>query len=331
MEDPGEARADMAAIHRDRARRAASGILYILASAICFGSMPVLVRFAYVSGVDVTTLLLLRFSIAAACLWAVFACRGLALPRGKGLVLLAAMGAVGYAGQAFLFFTAITLASVSLVSLLFYLYPAMVALLSALVFRHALTRVQVAAVVIALAGSALTIGKAGDGTALGIVLGFLTALAYSGYILTGSRIPAGIAPTATAAVITTAAAATFAGVAAAKGLRLPSTMAGWGAVLAVALICTVLAVLFFFEGLERVGPVRASVYSTVEPMVTLVLAALLLGEPFTLARVAGGALIVAAVVLLAREELRSSQAAAAASPSALRRPSPAVPPPTAEA
>jgi drug/metabolite transporter (DMT)-like permease len=52
-----------------------------------------------------------------------------------------------------------------------------------------------------------------------------------------------------------------------------------------------------------VGPVRASIYSTVEPAFTLVLAAVLLGERVTALRVAGGALIVGAVVLLARADL----------------------------
>jgi drug/metabolite transporter (DMT)-like permease len=309
-------------------RRALAGILFVLASAVCFGSMPIFARAAFGAGVDVPTLLLLRFTAGAACMWGVFFARGLRLPRGKGLAMLAAMG-VGYAGQAYCYFKAITLASVGLVSLLLYLYPALVAILARMVFRQRLSGLQVAAVAIALAGSALTIGRAGDGQPLGIFLGILAAVVYSVYILTGSRIPAPITPSAATAVITTTAAATFGGLAAVRGLRLPGTLAGWGAVLAVAVVGGVLAILFFFEGIERVGPVRASVYSTVEPMVTLALAAVLLGEQVTLLRAGGGVLILAAVVLLAREELRSSQGVGAASPSALRRPSPAAPPPTA--
>jgi drug/metabolite transporter (DMT)-like permease len=309
-------------------REAAKGIACILVSALCFGSMPIFARAAYRAGVDVGTLLLLRFTLAAACMWILFAARGLSLPRGRGLATLVVLGAVGYAGQAWCYFTAIGLASVGLVSLLLYLYPALVALLARIVFRAPLTGWQYAAVAIALAGSALTIGKAGDGKPLGIFLGLLAAVIYSVYILAGSRLPAAISPTAATAVITTAAAATFAGLAAARGLRPPATAAGWAAVLAVAGV-TVLAILFFFEGLERVGPVRASVYSTVEPVATLTLAALLLGEPVTAARILGGVLILGAVILLAREELRSGQAAAAATPPAARTRRPAARPPRA--
>jgi drug/metabolite transporter (DMT)-like permease len=306
--------------------RVAAGIAYTLASGLCFGAMPIFARFAYAAGVNLPTLLLLRFVLAAACMWALLLRKGLALPRGRWLAVLAVMGGVGYAGQAFCFFEAITMASVGLVSLLLYLYPAVVAVLSWAVLRHRLSGLQVAAVAIALAGSALTIGRAGDGTVLGIFLGVLAAVVYSCYIIIGSRIPAAISPTASTAVITSAAAVTYAGAAAVRGVRLPATPVGWVAVLGVALVCTVMAILFFFEGMERVGPVRASVYSTVEPMFTLTLAALLLGEPITLLRALGGALIVAAVVLLAREELRGPGVPAATPPGAPRRPAAARPP-----
>lgn len=285
--------------------RITAGILYSLASGVCFGSMPIFARYAYRAGVDVPTLLLLRFGLAAVCLWALMLARGLRPPRGRALVLLLLMG-VGYASQAFCYFTAITMASAGLVSLLLYLYPALVALLARVVFRTPLSGRQLAAVAMALAGSALTIGKAGDGKPLGIALGLLAALIYSCYILAGSRITAGSHPLASTAVIISGAAAIYAGAAVAHGVRLPSGPGGWGAVLGVAVVCTVLAILFFFEGIKRVGPVRASVYSTVELMVTLLLAALLLGEPLTLGRCLGGMLIVIAVVMLAREELGSA-------------------------
>ena len=255
-----------------RRGRVAAGIAFTLASGLCFGTMPILAKYAYLGGVDVPTLLLLRFSLAAACMWFLLVRKGLAVPRGRWLAVLAGMGALGYAGQAFCFFTAITMASVGLVSLLLYLYPALVAILGWAVLRHRLNVLQAAAVAIALAGSALTIGRAGDGSFLGILLGILAALIYSCYILTGSRIPASISPTAATAVITTAASATYAGAAVVRGVHLPVTAGGWWAAVGVAVVCTVMAVLFFFEGLERVGPVRASVYSTVEPAFTLVLA-----------------------------------------------------------
>lgn len=291
------------------ARRRAAGIALIVASALCFGSMAIFARAAYDAGVDPPTLLLLRFAIAAILMWGVFLARGSYLPRGRGLLTLVGMGAVGYAGQAFCYFGALTQASAGLVALLLYLYPAMVTVLSRVVLGHVLSPLHVGAVAVALLGSALTIGDAGEGTALGIGLGLLGSLIYSVYILVGSRLPKDVTPTASTAVVTTSAAAVYLGLAAFRGVRLPSGAGGWAAVLAIAVVCTVLAVSFFLAGLERVGPVKASLYSTVEPAFTVVLAALLLGERVTPLRALGGALILLAVVLIARADLRAARAA----------------------
>jgi drug/metabolite transporter (DMT)-like permease len=287
-----------------RAPSTAVGIAYVAASAVCFGTLPIFARLAYASGVDTSTLLLLRFSIAAALMWIVLAVRGVAVPRGRGLAMLVGMGAIGYAGQAFSFFTAVSLASAGLAALLLYLYPALVAILSRVVFRHHLSGAQVLAIGMALLGSLLTIGRAVDGTPLGIFFGVLAALIYSVYILTGGRLPADITATASTAVVSSAAAVVFAGVVLLRGPQLPRTSTGWAAVLAIAVVCTVLAVALFLAGLERLGPVRASVYSTLEPATTLALATVLLGEQVTWLRAAGATLILGAVLLLARGESR---------------------------
>jgi len=298
---PGE-RAEPA--RRDGKGRVA-GAVYIIASALCFGSMAIFGRVAFAAGVDTATLLLLRFSLAAALTWIVFAYKRARLPRGRGLATLVAMGAVGYAGQAFAYFTALTLASAGLVALLLYLYPALVALISRVVFRHALTPLQLGAVVLALAGSFLTVGQAGGGSALGIFFGVLAALIYACYILTGSRLPRDVTPTGSSAVVITSAAAVYGALACVRGVHLPVTAAGWGAVIAIAVVCTVLAIALFLAGLERVGAVRASIYSAVEPVFTVLLATVVLGEELTALRVVGGVLILGAVLLLARADVRA--------------------------
>lgn len=287
------------------------GQLLCIASALCFGTMAILGRFAAAGGVDVPTLLLLRFSIAGAVLWGVIAIRRERLPAGRDLAVLVAMGAVGYAGQAFSYFSALEHASAGLVALLLYLHPVIVALLARLVLGHALRPAQLAAIALAVAGSALTVGNATDGSPLGVFFGLAAATIYAVYILTGSRLSSGVSPIASTTVVVTAAAAVFAVGAVVRGVRLPSTAGGWGAVLAIALVCTVAAVALFLAGLERLGPVRATIYSTVEPAFTIFLAAVVLGERVTLLRAGGGALILGGVLLLARSDLQRGPAAEA--------------------
>jgi len=281
-------------------RRTLTGIAFVAASALGYGSMPVFARLASLDGVEPRSLLLLRFSTAAAVSWALFAVRRGRLPSGRGLLTLVGMGAIGYAGQSFCYFTALTHASAGLVALLLYLFPALVALLSWLVLRHPLTRIQLGALAMALLGSLLTIGRAADGSALGVAFGLGAALIYSVYILVGARLPADVSPVASTAVVTSAAAATYLVQAAVGGVQLPASAAGWLGVGGVVLFGTVMAIALFLAGLERLGAVRASVYSTLEPVFTLGLSAALLGEALTPLRLLGGALILGAVLLLAR-------------------------------
>jgi drug/metabolite transporter (DMT)-like permease len=108
-------------------------------------------------------------------------------------------------------------------------------------------------------------------------------------------------------VVIVSAAVVFAVVALIRGPHWPQTTAGWLAVVAIALVSTVAAITLYFAGLERIGPTRASTLSTVEPLVTVTLAAIVLGETIAPVQLAGGALILAAVIVLAKSGKTTSQ------------------------
>jgi drug/metabolite transporter (DMT)-like permease len=74
--------------------------------------------------------------------------------------------------------------------------------------------------------------------------------------------------------------------------------AGWGWLVAIALVSTVLAILTFFAGLARVGPSAAAILSTLEPVVTVVLAGLAFDEALTTVQILGGAIVLASVFVL---------------------------------
>lgn len=288
---------------------AATGTAYVVASAAAFGAMAILARIAFASGVDTPTLLALRFAIAAVVMIAMSLLRKVALPSGRTLAIVVLLGAIGYGGQAFSFFTALTLAPAGLVALLLYLHPALVALLAAAFLHERLTAVKLAALALALAGTVLTIAPAlassngaprGTGVVIGIAFAVAAAIFYSLYIVVGAWIGRRVAAFPVSTVVIASAAALFVVVSLVRGPHWPQTSAGWLAVLAIALLSTVAAITLYFVGLQRIGPTRASTLSTLEPLVTVTLAALVLGESIAPVQMAGGALILAAVVLLAR-------------------------------
>jgi len=290
------------------AGRVRTGIAFVVASALAFGAMAILARFAFASGVDTTTLLALRFSLAAVVMLTVLRVRGLPLPHGSTLGILIVLGAAGYGGQAICYFTALKLAPAGLAALLLYLHPALVAMLAAAFLHERLTATKLVALAVALAGTVLTVGPAIGGDNLALApnllagLGFAVASAgfYAVYITVASWVGRRANAMPMSTVVIASAAAVFLVATLIRGPQWPGTAAGWLAVAGIALLSTVLAITLFFAGLERIGPVRASTLSTVEPLCTVVLAAWVLDESMAPVQIAGGALILAAAVLIAR-------------------------------
>lgn len=282
-----------------------SGMLLVALSAAAFGTLAIFGRVAYADGMDTFTILFLRFALAAVLMLALLVVRREGLPRGPVLLWLIGMGAIGYAGQSFCYLTALKYASPGLVALLLYLYPVFVTILSVFVLHDAITPVKAAALLLALLGVALTVGPAG-GQTLGILLAIGAALIYSVYIIVGAQALRQVSVTASSAVIFASAGATYGLLMAVNGPHLPQTPAGWGAIAGMVVIATTLAAATFLAGLERVGPANASMLSALEPVVTLLLAALLFNETLTPLGLFGGALILAAVLILARSEMRRS-------------------------
>jgi len=280
------------------------GVAWVVLSAIGFGAMAIFAKLAYQDGVDLATMLFLRFVIAGGALacWGVL--RGLSFPRGKPLVWLIAMGAIGYVGQSFSYFYALKHASAGVVALLLYLYPAIVVVMSALLFRQAIGLGRALAVGLALAGTALTVGGDLQSEPIGIALGIAAAVIYSVYILAGERVMSRTGPLQAATVVMLSAAVVYGFASLYAGLTLPATAGGWAAVLAIAVFSTLLAILGFFKGIERLGAADASTLSTLEPLVTLGLAALVLGETVMAIQLVGGGLILVAVIYLAREPVK---------------------------
>jgi len=270
--------------------------------------MAILARIAYASGVDTPTLLALRFGMAAVAMLAMSVARKVRFPFGPMVGAIVLLGAVGYGGQAFSFFTALTLAPAGLVALLLYLHPALVALLAAAFLHERLTAPKLAALALALAGTVLTIAPAiassdsvprGAGVATGIAFAVMAAVFYSLYIIGGAWIGRRVAAFPMSTMVCASAALVFIAAALIGGPQWPQTSSGWLAVVAMALLSTVAAITLYFAGLQRIGPTRASTISTLEPLVTVTLAAVVLDERIALVQMAGGTLILAAVVLLA--------------------------------
>jgi drug/metabolite transporter (DMT)-like permease len=284
------------------------GVTFIAISAASFGTLAIFGRYAYANGLDTFTLLFLRFTFSAILLAALLIIRREPLPRGGTLVRLLGMGALGYVAQSFCYLTAIKYASAGLVALLLYLYPTFVAILSVIFLKDRLNRLKVIALGLATLGTALTANPQG-GDWRGILLALSGALIYSVYIIVGAGVMRQVSAVQSSVVIFASAGVVYGLLTAINGPHWPVTVAGWLAIAGVTLIATVVAVVSFLAGLKLIGPTDASMLSTLEPVVTVLLAALLFGEILRPVSLLGGGLILVAVFLLTRSQLHQGQTA----------------------
>ena len=280
-----------------------AGVFLIVVSASCFGAMAIFARLAYEAGTDPITVLFLRFTIAAIVMVVGMAAKGIVFPRGRTLVSLTLMGALGYVGFSLAFFTALTMAPAGLVAILLYLYPAFVTILAMVFLKRPITILKFVALSMTFAGTVLIVGlESSNGQILGVVLGITAAVLYSIYIVVGSKVIINTDAFPASTVVIISAGVIFSGVVAVNGVQFPATLIGWVSVFAIAVVSTAVAIVTFFAGLKKIDPSNASMISTLEPVVTIVLAVVILGEAVTIPKILGGIMILIAVILLARSE-----------------------------
>ena len=98
-------------------------------------------------------------------------------------------------------------------------------------------------------------------------------LVYAVYILVADRAGLTLEPIALTALVCAGAACTFALAAAVSGtLGQQITLEGWLSIDLMTLVSTALPIVAFFAGLARIGPSSAAIITSLDPVVTVVLA-----------------------------------------------------------
>jgi drug/metabolite transporter (DMT)-like permease len=297
-----------------------AGVALCLVSACGFGLMAIFAKEAYAAGLGVTALLAARFVLAASLMWALVAVRAqrtrtcgrapIAHPPRRVVLAGLGLGAIGYAAQAGLFFSALRHIDASLTSLLLYTYPALVFCGAVALRREHVTRWKTLALMLASAGAALVLLGGGTGglETTGVALALGAGATYAVYILVSEGVVTRLDAFVLSALVATGAAATFltAGI---VGGALTFPSGGWIWIAAIALFSTVLPIVTFMLGMERVGAPAASILSTVEPVVTVGLAVAIYDESLGAWQMLGAVLVLAAVIALQARGTRRPRAA----------------------
>jgi drug/metabolite transporter (DMT)-like permease len=281
----------------------AMGPMLCLLSAAAFGAMGIFGKLSYEQGTTVGTLLSVRFVAAATLLWVyLLVTRRWRTPARRDVLLALGLGAIGYGAQAGAYFTALERIDPGILSLLLYTFPAIVTVAAIALGRERLSVRAVVALGLASTGLVLVLSGAGSGAldTAGVALGMTAALVYSVYILTSQGISTRVHPAVLSTLVCSGAAVSLTlGATLAGEVHLGAVTAkGYADLAGIAVISTVAAIGLFFAGLSRVGPTAASIFSTLEPVVTVTLAWMVFGESFGASQLIGGALVLSAVFAL---------------------------------
>jgi drug/metabolite transporter (DMT)-like permease len=301
-------------------RTVAIGIAFTVVSAFAFGSGALFAKPVYAAGVGWHVLMAWRFAIGAglAWLWVLAnpaARAGLGRMPRRALAVALALGVL-YTCNASTYYAGLETVSASLAALIVYIYPALVAVISLRMGQPLRGRRAWAALGLALVGVALAVSSpsatATPPPLIGLLLIIASPVIYSIWIVLAARLSGEdredvgresgsvVDPVAAGAVMLSATAATLWVTALAIGRPvLPAQVPGaaWFGIAGVGLVSTFIAVQTFYAGAHRIGAARASLISTIEPIWTISLAGLLLGESLTPIQLLGGVLIIGGVVL----------------------------------
>jgi drug/metabolite transporter (DMT)-like permease len=289
-------------------RDALTGVIFALLAAVGFSGKAILVKLAYLDGVDAITLLALRMAFSVLFFIGVALWIRRQHPEPLNLhdrLLVLGLGLIGYYLSSLLDFLGLQFISAGLERLILFLYPTMTVILSALIYRRAIGKKVIAAMALSYAGIALVflhdVGVKQDGSVVfGSLLVFLSTLSYSSYLVGVGHAVKRIGTTRfTAYAMMVASAASllqFVVMRPMSALDLPVRV--YELSIAMAIFSTVLPVFLLSYAIRSIGSGSASLIGSIGPVSTIYMAYLFLHENVSMLQIAGSALVLAGVLIV---------------------------------
>ncbi len=276
------------------------GTLAVLMAAAGYGTASIFGKLAFAQGLDTYTVLTIRYSLAAVILWGYLIATRQHRPldkKNRQLVFLAAL--LGNILVPILYFQGLQRLPISLFAILSYTYPSFVIAFSWLFLKEKLQPYQWTSLALTMTGCAVMYwSRQIHYDLLGIFLALGASVSYSLYILGLARNMQTLSPARAMTYTISAAAAAFIIYGAVTGALRPPSPTGWALLGGMAIFSTAAASIAFFTGIQLIGPSRAALISTVEPIFTIVLAMLVFNETITGQQALGAGLVVLALLIL---------------------------------
>lgn len=249
----------------------------------------------------------LRFLVASVFLAAITlrAEKGLPAPKPGHLIPLFLMGMTGIFLYNVFFLKGLKLIEAGRASIIIANNPIFIAIMSALIFRDRLNLLKVAGILISVGGAVTVITRGeflsglGGGLGWGELFIFGCVASWVAYSLLGKSVMSDLSPLVAVTYSSAIGAVCLFPPAMMEGLWDAGrySLAAWASVFYLGFFGTVLGFVWYYEGIKRIGPVRAGLFINFVPISAVFLAFLILNEPLTVSLLIGAFLVSAGVYL----------------------------------
>ncbi len=220
-----------------------------------------------------------------------------------------ALGLTGVFSYNIFFFKGLRLIEAGRASLIIANNPIFIALLSALIYKEKLTAVKIIGILISVSGALVVISRGhpfqvlDGGVGLGEFFIFCCVLSWVTYSLLGKAVMSGLSPMVSVAYSSIAGAIALLPTALMEGIAgdmAKYTVSDWLCLFYLGFFGTVLGFVWYYEGINKLGPTKAGLFINIVPISAVTLAFLILGEPVTISLFVGAVLVISGVYLTNR-------------------------------
>jgi len=251
-----------------------------------------------------------RFAIASVFL--VFLLRRaegrLTWPQKSQIIAVILLGLTGALLYNFFFLKGLKMIEAGRASVIIANNPIFIALLSAYFFKERLNLVKVIGIIISVAGAIVVVSRGQvfeilqGGLGLGEMYIFGCVASWVAFSLIGKAVMENLSPLR---------AVTYSSIAGTLFLAAPAFLEGgfgflayslseWASIFYLGVFGTVLGFLWYYQGIQKIGPTRAGLFINFVPISAILLAFMFIGEPITMSLLIGTVLVSSGVYLTNR-------------------------------
>lgn len=282
------------------------GIFYAILSAAAFGIMPIFAKFSYMYGSNPTSALLFRFLFAAIILFIYFKISNIDIKiERKQFMILFLIGLVGYTITTQTLFVSYNYLGVGLATTLHYIYPAIVCILSFIIYNERLSIKKILSLILSVTGVYCLVAFENTSlNAFGIILALISGLSYGINVIcfTIKTIKDLDNKIVTMYVSLGAAFGMIVYGLLTKTIVLNFNIQIIGSYIGLSVISTIISIVLLLKAIELIGSGSASILGTFEAIISIILGILLLNEKLTISLLVGSILIIISAILIAKEK-----------------------------